>query len=382
MKRGRFLQIPEGPADMDRLWELSAPIPPSALPDWLSPGDEVDYRIAAAVRLVGMSSADEAAYRAERDELAELGLVIETSPKVPDVERYYLARPRRHNEWSLGICHGRSPMVLQAPRQILTRDDVIDVAATSIADPFAICIGGAWHLFFEVWNWHANKGEIGHAVSTDLVDWFYDRIVLAEPFHLSYPQVFAHGGEIFMIPESFQAGAVRLYRASPFPGRWQYAATLLEGEYLVDASVFQHGGGWWMFVDASPGQAHDTLRLYGAVAVTGPWYAHPASPVITGDACCARPGGRVVEFEGRPVRFTQNCVPDYGTDVRAFVIDELTATTYRERPACPAPVLGPSGSGWNSAGMHHLDAHNRGAEWIAFVDGWRKPETEISSGKK
>ncbi len=308
--------------------------------------------------------------------MAELGLVIETSRAEPDIERYYLARPRRHNEWSLGVCRGRSPIELDAPRQILTRDAVTDVAATSIADPFAISVAGVWHLFFEVWNWRENKGEIGHAVSTDTVHWSYDRIVLAEPFHLSYPQVFAHGGEIYMIPESFQAGGVRLYHASPFPCRWKPVGTLLEGKYLVDASVFEHGGSWWLFVDASPEQAHDTLRLYEAPAVTGPWKEHPASPVVTGDAQSARPGGRVVEFEGRPLRFTQNCVPDYGTDVRAFIIDELTSTTYRERPAATAPLLGPSGNGWNAAGMHHIDPHNLGGEWIAFVDGWRRPAPE------
>jgi hypothetical protein len=376
VKHGRFLKVPEGPADMDRLWQLSEPISPTSLPDWLSPGDECDYRIAGAVRLAGLSSADEVAYRAERKQMADLGLVIEMSRAEPDIERYYLARPRRHNEWSIGICRGRSPIELDSPRQILTRDDVTDVAATSIADPFAICVAGVWHLFFEVWNWHANKGEIGHALSNDTLNWSYDRIVLAEPFHLSYPQVFAHGGEIYMIPESFQAGAVRLYQATPFPGRWKHVETLLKGKYLVDASVFEYGGRWWLFVDASPEQAHDTLRLFEAAAVTGPWKEHPASPVVTGDARCARPGGRVVEFEGRPVRFAQNCVPDYGTDVRAFVIDELTAAHYRERPAVETPVLGPSGSGWNAAGMHHIDAHNLGGEWVAFVDGWRRPAGE------
>ena len=35
------------------------------------------------------------------------------------------------------------------------------------------------------------------------------------------------------------------------------------------------------------------------------------------------------------------------------------------------PTLGPSGTGWNASGMHHLDAHSRDDEsWIACVDGW------------
>jgi hypothetical protein len=374
VKRGRYLRIPEGPADMDRLWDLSAPIDPSSLPVWLSPGDEVDYRIAGEVRVVGMSSADETCYQAERAALAEMGLVIETSPAEPEIELSYLARPKPREVWSIGVCRGASPLQLGTAERILTCDDVTDVAASAVADPFGIYVGGAWHLFFEVWNWRSNKGEIGHATSADGERWSYDRIVLAEPFHLSYPQVFASGGEIYMIPESFQAKAVRLYRASPFPSRWNHVGTLLEGRYLVDPSVFQHGGQWWMFVDTSPGESHDTLRLYGAAFLAGPWHEHPQSPVVTGDSSCARPGGRVVELEGRPVRFAQNCMPDYGTDVRAFVIDNLTSTTYCERPTGPGPILGPAGSGWNAAGMHHIDAHDLGGEWLAFVDGWRRPK--------
>jgi len=364
---------------MDRLWEESALIEPASRPDWLSSGDEVDYRIAAAVPRAGLSSVDEAAYQSERAALEDLGLVIEPSPVEPDVERFYVARPRLRNEWSIGICRGSSPLELGPAERILTRDDVTDIAATAVADPFAIRVGGAWHLFFEVWNWRENKGEIGHAVSTDTKRWSYDRIVLAEPFHLSYPQVFADGDNIYMIPESFQAGAVRLYQASPFPTRWKCVATLLKGEYLVDASIFQYAGTWWMFVDASPGQANDTLRLFEAEVMTGPWREHPASPIIAGDAHCARPGGRVIEYECLPMRFTQNCLPDYGTDVRAFVIDELTSNTYRERPARPVPILGPSGSGWYSSGMHHIDAHHLESEWLAFVDGWRRPGTGAQS---
>ena len=39
-------------------------------------------------------------------------------------------------------------------------------------------------------------------------------IVLAEPFHLSYPYVFEWQGSHYMIPESGAAKSVRLYRAS------------------------------------------------------------------------------------------------------------------------------------------------------------------------
>jgi hypothetical protein len=115
---------------------------------------------------------------------------------------------------------------------------------------------------------------------------------------------------------------------------------------------------------------HDTLRLYYADELTGPWVEHPKSPLVKGDASNARPAGRALVCDGKVVRFAQNSVPYYGTDVRAFEVTELTTRTYRER-AVGRPVLGPGGSGWNACGMHHVDAHVLGdGSWIASVDGW------------
>src|SRR5205085_10290815 len=130
-----------------------------------------------------------------------------------------------------------------------------------------------------------------------------------------------------------------------FPWRWEPMATLLRGEYLVDASLFRHGDRWWMFVDASPDRGHDTLRLFGAADLTGPWSEHPASPLVRHDATRARPAGRVTQFDGRILRFAQDCGPAYGTQVRAFEMTDLTPRSYRERALEPDPLLGPSGTG-------------------------------------
>jgi hypothetical protein len=178
-----------------------------------------------------------------------------------------------------------------------------------------------------------------------------------------------------MIPETYQAGAVRLYKATEFPARWAWVGNLLEGPYLVDASVFRHDGRWWMFVDTSRDMQNDTLRLYHADELTGLWREHPGSPLRQGDPVGSRPAGRVQVVNDRVFRFSQSCVPYYGTEVYAFAVEELTAETYRERPLPCGPILKGSGSGWNACGMHHLDAHLQDdGRWIACVDGWRHEE--------
>ena len=72
---------------------------------------------------------------------------------------------------------------------VLTAADVWDVEADFVADPFLYYDGGIWYLFMEVLK-SSYGGVIGVANSLDGINWTYDRIVLEQPFHLSYPYVF------------------------------------------------------------------------------------------------------------------------------------------------------------------------------------------------
>ena len=295
-------------------------------------------------------------------------------------------------QWSIGIYAGPSPFKLAPHRRarnpVLTPADITDVPAATVADPFMLRVAQTWYMFFEVWNRQTNRGQIGLAVSRDGLSWTYRGIVLAEPFHLSYPYVFEHEHDFYMIPESHQAESVRLYRAVEFPTRWACTGTLLEGGYFVDSSVFRHNGAWWLFVDTSQkfgeDYKHDTLSLFSADHLQGPWRQHPQSPLVAGDARVARPGGRVVTVNEKITRYAQDCYPVYGRQLWAFQITELTPRTYRERPVSGRPILRASGSGWNGAGMHHVDPHlSAGGQWIACVDGFgvaaKRPAPERST---
>jgi hypothetical protein len=249
---------------------------------------------------------------------------------------------------------------------------VTDVPASIVADPFLLHAGERWHLFFEVLNRQSGRGEIGLATSPDLARWKYERIVLAEPFHLSYPQVFEWEGAHYMVPESHQARSIRLYRGDPFPSRWTHVHTLLEGLPFSDATLFRHADRWWLFTETSEPRRHDTVRLYSSESLTGAWEEHPASPIVAGDPSVARPAGSVVVADDRLLRFAQVCTPRYGVSVNALEITTLTPAAYAERPAAPAPVLQGSGvpESWNASRMHHVDAHRLpSGEWVAAVDG-------------
>ena len=279
-----------------------------------------------------------------------------------------------HLIWSIGIATADAPFAISQAscQQCLTDEDVTDVEAGFVADPFMLRHKGVWYMFFEVLNLANNQGDIGLATSIDGKDWKYQQIVLDEEFHLSYPQVFELDNEVYMIPESCAANAIRLYRATEFPVRWVWQKNLIE-KPLVDASLFYKDGMWWMF--AGKRRGNDTLYLfYTDDLIAGAWTEHPKSPIVQGDPHTARPGGRVLEYDGRLYRFGQDDAPSYGRQLWAFQIDRLTTQEYSEHRLSEKPLLTASGSGWNATGMHHIDLHRTadGKSWLACLDGVRR----------
>lgn len=278
--------------------------------------------------------------------------------------------------WSIGIYAGDTPYTVgpadHVDNPVLTGASVLDVPALYVADPFMVKAAGTWHMFFEVLNSRSGRGEIGLAVSKDGREWRYQQIVLKESFHLSYPYVFEWGGDYYMVPESYQANSVRIYKATNFPLSWAYIGELLVGDVFEDSSVFHFRDYWWILTDlAKPPHWAGTLRLFWARDLLGPWTEHPKSPIIDGDPHIARPAGRVIVLDDRVIRFTQDCCPNYGMQVRAFEFTELTTMTFQERALKIPPVLQSGNERWNESGMHHIDPHfNDDGKWIACVDGW------------
>lgn len=279
--------------------------------------------------------------------------------------------------WSIAIFSGPTLSALGPVQETaaISAGDITDVTAMFVADPFMIRVNEVWHMFFEVLNARTDKGEIGLATSRDGIHWDYRQIVLKEPFHLSYPYVFCVAGEYFMVPETFEADSMRLYRADPFPFKWSYVSTLLKGPW-VDSSLFSFDGQWWVFSNPVAPE-NQILELFYADALSGPWQRHPRSPLITGNNRTARGGGRVILLEGKPVRFAQDCFPFYGTRVRAFEVSVLTPTAYEERELEFSPILSAGNEPFRREGMHHIDPHFFDGRWLACVDGWRFEDRKL-----
>ncbi len=282
----------------------------------------------------------------------------------------------KHHRWSIGIFESRDGAQFYpakgVPQPVLTARDVTDIKARFVADPFMIHKEDRWYLFFEVFSGVTKKGEIALAESTDAKKWSYRQVVLAEPFHLSYPFVFRSEGRFYLVPESGSQKAVRLYEAVDFPLKWRFVKNLVAGERFGDTTLFRHQDRWWMFTGTDPVN-HDTLHLYFADDLTGEWTRHPLSPIVRGNPSNARPAGRVMSDGGRIVRFAQVDTPYYGKWTKAFEVITLSKGSYEEKEIAEFPFSRRmKKQGWNKDGMHHIDAHSTGPkEWLACVDGFR-----------
>jgi hypothetical protein len=279
----------------------------------------------------------------------------------------------QREQWTIGIYRSNSPFRYNDLQgwinPLFKAEDVTDVPAKFVADPFLVREGDTWNLFFEVYNNDTQQGDLAVATSRNTWIWDYESIILDEPFHLSYPYVFKWQNEYFLIPESYEDNSIRLYQADDFPAKWSYVKTLVEGRDYVDNSIVFYKDKWWLFSSVT---SNDTLYLHYADSLTGPWKEHPQSPIVTGDVHKSRPSGRLLIYENKLYRFTMDIDPPVGThQVMAYEITEISSETYIEKLAQETPVVMPSGSGWNGQAMHQIDPVQVDSDsWIASVDGF------------
>ena len=274
--------------------------------------------------------------------------------------------------WSIGIYIAQSHEPFNftgenVDNPVLTSKDITDVQAKFVADPFIIYENDTYYMFFEVLNANTDQGDIGLAISNDGFNWSYDQIILDECFHLSYPCVFKWNNEYYMIPETYETKSVRLYKANEFPYSWLLVKTILKGKDFVDNTIFHYENMWWLFTETGN---NNVLRLYYSDNPLGPWVEHSKSPIINGNANIARPGGNVIVFDNRIIRYAQDDDPYYGNQVWAFEITTLTTKSYEEYKIGINPIL-KGFDNWNTRGMHQISpCQISDNKWIASVDGF------------
>ena len=228
------------------------------------------------------------------------------------------------------------------------------------ADPFLLADGDRLFIFYER-VMRRGVGKIACRSTRDLVTFEDHGLVLDCDYHLSWPYVFREGEQIYMVPESRQAGEVALYRFRGLPAPLSKVRTLLTGDF-VDPVLIQHLGLWYLFATSASG-----LHLFVADdLLTGTFRAHPRSPITT-DLRFSRSGGAPIATPQGLLRIAQDCSASYGENVSLIRIAELGPTTYREELVRRDFLE--RRDFWNRDGAHHLSVAQYAGRTIIAVDG-------------
>ena len=260
---------------------------------------------------------------------------------------------RLKERFEIRICKdGAAPLTVPCP------------ASRYFADPFLVARGERRHLFFEDFDHAANRGRIS-ALAIEGEGPGLEKgppvPVLERRFHLSYPFLFEHEGELFMIPESHQNRTVDIYHCERFPDRFRLRRRVLWDIDAADSTLLVDQGMYWLFTsvrDAASRSGRSLAIFYADDLFEGDFHPHPvnAQRLYAGGANqsgrCAGPFVREGDSWLRPTQVN----PDYygqGLEWRRIVT--LTKDAYVEEP-CAAPA----GRGVpHGVSSHHISTLDR-----------------------
>lgn len=232
------------------------------------------------------------------------------------------------------------------------------------ADPFAVPDpndSSKMTILYEHYDWNEEKGRI------DAVDWTNDRfsnprVLLDTAQHLSYPFPITIGGDFkAFIPEHSEAHNVSTYTFDS--GRASLEATIVSGQDLVDSTIVEHAGKFWLFATYAGDAVNRELFILHANSILGPWCFHSDNPVKS-DLSNARPAGQFFRYKDALFRPAQNCSTYYGENIVINRIVKLSESEFIE--TTESEIKPPRGSVYQF-GLHTL-SH---LEDVTVVDGAR-----------
>lgn len=254
--------------------------------------------------------------------------------------------------WHVGVVNAPIASFLTRPLTDL-RIDWLPVMRPFcfIADPFGISHNDKRYIFAEAYDYREKKGKIVFYEYSNHMGLLRQGDALVKPFHLSYPFLVEHGGEVYMLPEAHRSGKLTLYRARHLPDEWESVCDVLNIP-AIDASVLTWEGKWWMFYGIA-GKGRKPMReLHIAFAdtLTGKWRFHPHNPVHVSDSS-ARMGGTPFISGNSLYLPTQDCSHTYGGAVSLLKIETLTENDFKcsiSRKLAPTQAFAPYMDGFHT----------------------------------
>ncbi|MCR5403886.1 MAG: GNAT family N-acetyltransferase [Butyrivibrio sp.] len=196
------------------------------------------------------------------------------------------------------------------------------------SDPVIFTNDSRSYLFLEAFDRDDLRGKVACCELTSSGP-TTPRVIIDEPFHMSFPTVFRFGDGIYMIPETSADKSLRLYRAADFPDNWELVKRFDLGRLFVDTVILDTNDGSFKILtcEVSPDREYECRFQKFTVSRTG-----DDDFVLTEDKAFnskqeydlrSRNGGAVFTLDGKKyVAAQESTFSEYGLYMNFYPYDD------------------------------------------------------------
>lgn len=174
------------------------------------------------------------------------------------------------------------------------------------ADPFVFEYEGETYIFAELYDYIKRRGILGYSKfeKNKFSRW---KPIIEESYHLSYPHIFEHKGDIYILPESSESNTLYLYKCKRFPDEWERNKILDKNFKCVDTTIFPQGQGLCAFT-----QTIDSNPFNYSIKFDEKLNLIEKTKLKEKELKISRCGGKVFNKDNKYIRVCQDCRPYYG----------------------------------------------------------------------
>ena len=188
------------------------------------------------------------------------------------------------------------------------------------ADPFLFEYNHEVYIFAELYDYIRCRGILGYYKlnGENSGKWIP---IITEDYHISYPNIYRYGKDIFIIPEANASGQLYLYKAIKFPNKWEKSHVLRTDVAYADTTPFVWAGGKKALTYRVTDPYHPELYYLDLENPAGDKRLELPCPERR------RPAGQVFRYQGKMIRPAQDCTEDYG---KGLIFYEYTIDSHGE----------------------------------------------------
>lgn len=195
------------------------------------------------------------------------------------------------------------------------------------ADPFLITVNDKDYVFFEMYDRLKQRGVIGYREIYSENSFSKIKTAFDIGCHLSYPYIFKdENDDIFIIPESYMANEIAMYKAEHFPDKWKKEKSLVDNIIACDSTFINNN-----YAITMQNNLENTASDAILFSINDDkWTKTKNNPVDTSPAH-SRCAGKVLKYKDMLIRPAQYGVGGYGNGIVFREILSCTDDEYKEQ---------------------------------------------------